>query len=206
MEAITVLQLLALPAGALAVSAFARRMDWNVPLLLVLAGLIASILPFVPEYELSPEIVLFVFLPPLLYSAALDSSYLRLRDVKRPVMLLSIGLVLFTTAVVGWVTYLLVPELTIPAAIAFGAIVAPPDAVAAVAVGRKLGLPRRGHDRADRREPVQRRHRADRLPGRDRGDRGRRGDIPHRGRAVPVRGGRRPGHRARHRLRRGLRS
>ncbi|GLX94248.1 Na+/H+ antiporter [Herbidospora sp. NBRC 101105] len=143
MEAITILQLLALPAGALAVSALARRMDWNVPLLLVLAGLIASILPFVPEYELSSEIVLFVFLPPLLYSAALDSSYLRLRDVKRPVMLLSIGLVLFSTAVVATVTYLLVPELTIPAAIAFGAIVAPPDAVAAVAVGRKLGLPRR---------------------------------------------------------------
>jgi CPA1 family monovalent cation:H+ antiporter len=135
------LQLLLVAAGAIAVSAMARRKGWPAPLLLVAAGLLAS--PLVPAVPLDPELVLFVFLPPLLYSAALDSSYLRLRDVKRAVLLLSIGLVLFTTAVVGLLVHLLLPDLPLALAFALGAIIAPPDAVAAVAVGRRLGLPRR---------------------------------------------------------------
>lgn len=135
------LHLLLVAAGALTVAAVARRKGWPAPLLLVLAGLLVS--PLLPVVPLDPDLVLLVFLPPLLYSAALDSSYLRLRDVKRPVALLSIGLVLFTTLVVGWVVHLLLPDLALAAAFALGAIVAPPDAVAAVAVGRRLGLPRR---------------------------------------------------------------
>ncbi|MFG1706798.1 cation:proton antiporter [Nonomuraea sp. M3C6] len=134
------LQLLLMAGGAIAVAAVARRKGWPAPLLLVAAGLLVS--PLVPAVPLQPELVLFVFLPPLLYSAALDSSYLRLRDVKRAVGLLSVGLVLFTTAVVGLVVHLLLPELALPLAFALGAIIAPPDAVAAVAVGRRLGLPR----------------------------------------------------------------
>ncbi|MEO3857339.1 Na+/H+ antiporter [Acrocarpospora sp. B8E8] len=143
MDAISALQLLLLPAGALAVAGFARRMDWSAPLLLVLAGLIVSVIPGVPEYNLSPEIVLLVFLPPLLYSAALDSSYLTLRDVKRPIALLSVGLVLFSMLAIGLTAYAMIPGLALAAALALGAIVAPPDAVAAAAIGRKLGLPRR---------------------------------------------------------------
>ncbi|MEU7852585.1 Na+/H+ antiporter [Nonomuraea sp. NPDC049141] len=135
------LQLLLMAAGAVAVSAVARRKGWPAPLLLVAAGLLVS--PLVPGVPLDPDLVLYVFLPPLLYSAALDSSYLRLRDVKRAVALLSVGLVLFTTAVIGLVVHLLLPELSLAAAFALGAIIAPPDAVAAVAVGRRLGLPRR---------------------------------------------------------------
>ncbi|MEV6980513.1 Na+/H+ antiporter [Sphaerisporangium sp. NPDC051017] len=147
MDVTTVLQLVLLPACAVAVAAFARWRGWSVPLLLVLAGLviglIAARVPGMPEYELDPEIVLFVFLPPLLYSAALDSSYLRLRDLRRPVALLSVGLVLFSAAVIGLLTYAMVPGLPLAAAFALGAIVAPPDAVAAVAVARRLGLPRK---------------------------------------------------------------
>ncbi|GIH27374.1 Na+/H+ antiporter [Acrocarpospora phusangensis] len=143
MDAISAVQLLLLPAGALAVAGLARRLNLSAPLLLVLAGLVVSVIPGVPEYSLSPEIVLFVFLPPLLYSAALDSSYLRLRDVKRPVMLLSVGLVLFSMLAIGLTAYALIPGLALAAALALGAIVAPPDAVAAAAIGRKLGLPRR---------------------------------------------------------------
>ncbi|HEX4813461.1 MAG TPA: Na+/H+ antiporter [Nonomuraea sp.] len=135
------LQLLLVAGGAIAVAAVARRRGWPAPLLLVAAGLAVS--PLVPAVPLDPELALYVFLPPLLYSAALDSSYLRLRDVKRAVALLSIGLVLFTTAVVGLVVHLLVPSLPLALAFALGAIIAPPDAVAAVAVGRRLGLPRR---------------------------------------------------------------
>ncbi|WP_188187394.1 Na+/H+ antiporter [Nonomuraea sp. SYSU D8015] len=141
MSPILGLQLLLVAGGAIAVSAVARRRGWPAPLLLVAAGLLVS--PLVPAVPLDPELALYVFLPPLLYSAALDSSYLRLRDVKRAVALLSIGLVLFTTALVGMVVHLLVPALPLPLAFALGAIIAPPDAVAAVAVGRRLGLPRR---------------------------------------------------------------
>ncbi|MBN6054344.1 Na+/H+ antiporter [Nonomuraea sp. RK-328] len=141
MNATTGLQLLLVAGGAVAVAAVARRRGWPAPLLLVAAGLIVS--PVVPAIPLDPELVLFVFLPPLLYSAALDSSYLRLRDVWRPVALLSVGLVLVTAAAVGMAVHLLLPELPLAAAFALGAIVAPPDAVAAIAVGRRLGLPRR---------------------------------------------------------------
>ncbi|MFI7633658.1 Na+/H+ antiporter [Nonomuraea sp. NPDC049400] len=135
------LQLLLVAGGAIGVAAVARRRGWPAPLLLVAAGLLVS--PLVPAVPLQPELVLYVFLPPLLYSAALDSSYLSLREVKRPVALLSVGLVLFTTAVVGLVVHLLLPALPLALAFALGAIIAPPDAVAAVAVGRRLGLPRR---------------------------------------------------------------
>ncbi|WP_182877015.1 Na+/H+ antiporter [Microbispora sp. H10670] len=143
MDTSTALQFLLLPAGALAVAALARWRDWSSPLLLVVAGLAASYLPGVPDYSLDPHIVLLVFLPPMLYSAALDSSYLRLRDAARPVGLLAVGLVLMTTVVVGFVTHAMVPQLPLAAAFALGAIIAPPDAVSAVAIGRRLGLPRR---------------------------------------------------------------
>lgn len=141
MDQVSAVRLLAVPIVAIAVAAVARRRGWPAPLLLVPAGLVLS--PLVPGYELDPELILLVFLPPLLYSAAIDSSYLRLKAVRRPVALLSVGLVLFTTLVVGWVTHLLLPALPPAAAFALGAIVAPPDAVAAVAVARRLGLPRR---------------------------------------------------------------
>ncbi|SDH45316.1 Na+/H+ antiporter [Nonomuraea jiangxiensis] len=135
------LQLLLVAGGSVAVAAIARRKGWPAPLLLVAAGLLVS--PLVPGVPLQPELVLYVFLPPLLYAAAFDSSYLRLRDVKRAVTLLSVGLVLFSTVAVGLLVHLMLPDLNLALAFALGAIIAPPDAVAAVAVGRRLGLPRR---------------------------------------------------------------
>ncbi|MBP2705714.1 Na+/H+ antiporter [Microbispora sp. RL4-1S] len=143
MDTSTALQLFLLPAGALAVAGLARWRGWSAPLLLVLAGLVVSYVPGVPDYRLDPHIVLSVFLPPMLYSASLDSSYLRLKDVRRPVGLLAVGLVLLTAFVVGFVAHALIPGLPFAAALALGAIVAPTDAVSAVAVGRKLGLPRK---------------------------------------------------------------
>ncbi|GAA4584323.1 Na+/H+ antiporter [Planotetraspora phitsanulokensis] len=143
MDISTALQFLLLPAGALAIAGVSRRQGWSAPLLLVVAGLVASFVPGMPAYELDPEIVLSVFLPPMLYSAALDSSYLRLRDVKQVVGLLAVGLVLFNTVAIGLVAHMLIPGLPLAAAFALGAIVAPTDAVSAIAVGRKLGLPRK---------------------------------------------------------------
>ena len=86
--------------------------------------------------------MLFVILPPLLWSAGLESSYVAMRRNIRSIGLLAIGLPLATTFAVGVVAFHTVPELTIAAALALGAIVAPPDAVSAAAIGRRLGLPR----------------------------------------------------------------
>ena len=137
------LALIGLLAGSFAVTALARRFGGSPPLVLVVVGLAVSFVPGLPDYEIDPELVLLLVLPPLLYSAALDSSYLRIRDEKRAIGLLSVGLVLFTTVVVGLAAWWLVPGLPLAAAFVLGAVVAPPDAVAAAAVGRRLGLPRR---------------------------------------------------------------
>ncbi|MGI8694706.1 MAG: Na+/H+ antiporter [Geodermatophilaceae bacterium] len=137
------LPLLALLIGAVAVAALARRYGVSAPLILVVAGLGVSYLPGVPDYTLDPDVALLLFLPPLLYSAALESSYVGIRANVRPIGLLSIGAVLFTTALVGLTVYALLPDLGMPLSFALGAIVAPPDAVAATSIGRRVGLPRR---------------------------------------------------------------
>ncbi|MEU6079503.1 Na+/H+ antiporter [Streptomyces sp. NPDC047108] len=133
--------LLLLVAASAAVAGAARRTPVPPPLVLVAVGLAASFLPGVPDYTLDPDIVLPLVLPPLLHVAALDSSYLDLRAQVRHVLLLSVGYVLFSTVVVGWVVHTMVPGLSLTAALVLGAIVAPPDAVAATAVARRIGLP-----------------------------------------------------------------
>jgi CPA1 family monovalent cation:H+ antiporter len=138
-----VMPLLLLVAGSAAVAAAARRTPVPAPLLLVAAGLAVSYVPGVPGYTLAPDVVLPLVLPPLLYTSSMESSYLDLRAYKRPVALLSVGYVLFATVVVGWAAYLVVPGLPLPAALVLGAVVAPPDAVAATAVARRVGLPSR---------------------------------------------------------------
>ncbi|MFF2651292.1 Na+/H+ antiporter [Streptomyces sp. NPDC058045] len=137
------LPLLLLVAGSTTVAGLARRTPVPAPLLLVTVGLLVSYLPGVPEYRLAPGVVLPLLLPPLLYTAAADSSYLGLRAHLRPVALLSVGYVLFATFAVGWAAYLLVPDLPLTSALVLGAVVAPPDAVAATAVARRIGLPSR---------------------------------------------------------------
>jgi monovalent cation/hydrogen antiporter len=137
------LPLIALLVGALGVTAVARRIGASPPLVLVLAGLAVSFVPGVPDHQLDPDLILLVVLPPLLYSAALESSFLSIKANLSAITSLAVGLVLFTTFVVGLVAHLLLPELPLAAAFVLGAVVAPPDAVAAVAVGRRLGLPRR---------------------------------------------------------------
>ncbi|MFC5139152.1 Na+/H+ antiporter [Actinomycetospora rhizophila] len=128
---------------ALGVTALARRFSFSAPLVLVVLGLAMSFVPGVPTVPLDPDLVLFLVLPPLLYSAALESSTLRLRENLRRISQLAVGLVVFTTAVVGVAAWLLVPELPLASALVLGAVVAPPDAVAAASIGRRLGLQRR---------------------------------------------------------------
>lgn len=137
------LQLIALVAVSAVIAAAARRTPVPPPLLLVTAGLGAAYLPGVPSYVLDPHVVLPLLLPPLLHMAAVDSSYLDLRANLRAVGLLSVGYVLFATLAVGYLAYLFIPDLPLTAALVLGAVIAPPDAVAATAIARKLGLPSR---------------------------------------------------------------
>ena len=133
---------LALVATVTAVAGLARRFNLSAPLLLTLVGLVASFLPFVPEVHLSSEVVLVGLLPPLLYAAAIRSSLVDFKENRRPIAFLSVGLVIFTALGVGLVTWWLLP-VPFAAAFALGAVVAPPDAVAATAIARRIGLPRR---------------------------------------------------------------
>jgi len=141
------LPLIALVIASLAVTALCRRWGLGPPLPLVLAGIAASAIPGVPDFSIEPDVVLALVLTPLLYSAALDSSYLGFRANLRQIGLLAVGLVIFSTVVVGLVTWWVAPGLglvlPLGSALVLGAVVAPPDAVAAIAVGRRLGLPRR---------------------------------------------------------------
>ncbi|MEU0985158.1 Na+/H+ antiporter [Streptomyces sp. NPDC005953] len=137
------LPLVALIAVSAVIAGAARRTPVPPPLLLVTIGLIAAYVPGVPDYTLDPHIVLPLLLPPLLHTAALDSSYLDLRANVRPVALLSVGYVLFATVSVGYLAHQLIPELPLTAALVLGAVIAPPDAVAATAIARRLGLPNR---------------------------------------------------------------
>ncbi|MEU5788877.1 Na+/H+ antiporter [Micromonospora purpureochromogenes] len=124
-------------------AALARRLGVLAPILLVVLGLALSYLPGFPQVRLDPNLVLVGILPPLLYVAALETSVPAFRLNLRPILLLAVGLVLFTAFVVGTVVYLLMPNLPYAICLALGAVVAPPDAVAATAVARRVGLPRR---------------------------------------------------------------
>ncbi len=143
MTATQALALLLLIVGSCAIAAMARRRGVAAPILLVLTGLAASYIPGVPEFRLNPDLVLFAVLPPLVYTTALESSYLNLRDNVRTLALLSVGLVLFTALAVGGAARLEVPGLPLAAAITLGAILGPTDAVTTASIGRRLHLPRR---------------------------------------------------------------
>jgi monovalent cation/hydrogen antiporter len=137
------LSLAALAAVVITVAALCERFDLPAPIVLVALGAGGSFLPFVPEVHLTSEVVLVGLLPPLLYAAALQTSLVDFNNNRRAILLLSIGLVAFTTAGVAVVAYYVIPAITWPAAFALGAVVAPPDAVAATAIGRRIGIPRR---------------------------------------------------------------
>lgn len=120
----------------------AERVRVAYPIFLVLAGLAIALVPGMPEISLAPDIVFIVFLPPLLYKAAWETSWRDFRFNLRPILLLSIGCVVFTTVGVAALAHYLV-GLSWPLGFLLGAIVSPPDAVAASTVARRVGLPQR---------------------------------------------------------------
>lgn len=117
---------------------------WQVPypIVLVIGGLVLGLVPGIPEIELDPDLVLLIFLPPLLYSGAFFADLNALRQDTRVISLLSIGLVLATALVVGTVAHFAF-DLPWAVSIALGAIVGPTDPVAATTILRRLGIPRR---------------------------------------------------------------
>jgi monovalent cation/hydrogen antiporter len=136
-DLVATLIIAALAAGA------ASRFGLSAPLVLTALGLVLSFVPGMPSLELEPEIVLIGILPPLLYATAIRTPYVDLRRNRRPIALLSIGLVVATALAVAVVVRMVLPDIPFAVALALGAVVAPPDAVAASAVARRVRMPRK---------------------------------------------------------------
>ena len=134
--------LAALFVSVAGLNTLARWLSIPYPIPLVLGGLALGLVPGLPEIELDPDLVLVIFLPPLLYAAAFFSDLRALRDGVRAISLAAIGLVLLTTGAVAVIGHEVL-GLTWPLAFALGAIVSPTDPVAATAIMRRIGAPRR---------------------------------------------------------------
>lgn len=126
-----------------AVTGVVGRLGWSAPVALVVVGGAVSFVPGVPQVEVQPELILYGILPPLLFAAAVRTSVIDVRARRDSILLLSVGLVAFTVVTVGFATFALVPAITLAAAFAFAAVVAPTDAIAVTAIAGRLGLPRR---------------------------------------------------------------
>src|SRR3954453_12788859 len=138
----TIQILLLLLAVLVLAAVIARRLNTAPSIVLVIAGVALALIPGLPRVELAPELVLLVILPPLIYSAGVAMSWREFRFNLRPIALLAFGCVVFTTCAVAVAAHYV---LGLPWAVGFliGAIVAPPDVVAPLAIARRLGLPRR---------------------------------------------------------------
>lgn len=134
---------LGLLAVVAVLAAIGRRISLPNPIAFALGGLLLALVPNVPKVGLSPSLVLIVFLPPLIYAAAQDTAWAEVKEHARPILLMAVGLVLITMVAVAAITHALMPGLPWAAALTLGAIVGPPDAVAAKAIADTLRLPRR---------------------------------------------------------------
>jgi Na+/H+ antiporter len=143
MPHLTIIFAIAFAALVVALTALARRLPIPTPILQVGAGLLVALIPGVSIPQLQPEVVFFVFLPPILWAAAFFTSLREFKADIRSISYLAVGLVLATSAAVAIVARFLMPGLPWPVAVALGAIVSPPDAVAAAAIVSRLPVPRR---------------------------------------------------------------
>ena len=125
------------------VSAIARRFHLSQPIALLLVGMIISLIPQIPDVNLAPDTVFFIFLPPLLYVDAFNTPWRELRNVGEVISFQAIVLVLITVALVAVAIHAVVPGMPWAAAFAFGAIVSPTDAVAVAAISKDVILPKR---------------------------------------------------------------
>ncbi|MDB6034234.1 MAG: Na+/H+ antiporter [Verrucomicrobiales bacterium] len=132
-----------LMAAVAGLAQLARKIEIPGPILFVVGGVLLGFVPGLPKVHLDPDLVFFLFLPPLLYPAALFTSWRDFRANLRPILLLAVGLILFTTLAVGLLAHYFIPDLPLAAAFVLGAIISPTDAIAATAIAHKLRLPHR---------------------------------------------------------------
>jgi CPA1 family monovalent cation:H+ antiporter len=125
------------------VALVAQKLRVPYPILMVVGGLLMGLIPGFPRIRLNPEVVFLFFLPPLLFPAALFTSWRDFHANLRPISLLAVGLVLFTTVSVGWLAHYFIPGLPLAVGFVLGAIISPPDAIAATAIADRLHVPRR---------------------------------------------------------------
>ncbi|MEO2091694.1 MAG: cation:proton antiporter, partial [Gemmataceae bacterium] len=128
-------------AAVVALGVVARWLRLAYPILLVVGGLVLSLQPWAPRYELPPQVIMLVFLPPLLYAAAFNTEWRAFRTQLRAISLLAVGLVAFTTVLVAAACHYLL-NFPWPVGFVLGAIVSPPDAVAATAITQRIRVPR----------------------------------------------------------------
>ncbi|PPG29205.1 sodium:proton antiporter [Pseudoclavibacter sp. RFBB5] len=126
-----------------AVAAVAPKLGVAAPILLVIVGIGVGYLPGVPDFEFPPELILTIVLPPILYSAAVNVPLTDFRRNLRSITGLSVLLVIISAFGSGLLLFALLPDLNFAAAVALGAVISPPDAVAATSIGKRLGLPPR---------------------------------------------------------------
>lgn len=136
-------QLLLVMTGALVIAAIAHLRGLQAGIVTVTLAAAISFIPGLPRLELDPELILGVVIPPLLYSATLNFSFFAFLKNLRSILGLGVGLVVFTTIVVGFLTSWIAPELGLAGAFVLAAVVSPPDSVTTVSHGREIGLPRR---------------------------------------------------------------
>lgn len=142
MSSVVVITLIIL-LGAVFSVVVSAKLGLPLEVLLLLQSLAVSFIPGLPVIQLKPDLVFFIFLPPILFYAAYFTSWRDFKANRRPIALLAIGLVLFTAVAVAAVMKLLIPSMPWPVGFILGAMVSPPDASAATAITRKLGVPRR---------------------------------------------------------------
>ena len=133
---------LVLLATVIGLEVLARRIALPSPFLLLPAGILLGYVPRFPHLSLDPDLVMNVFLPLLVYAGSALGSWVAFRKNLQPIMLLSVGCVLFTTGIVAAVVHRFIPGFGWPAAFVLGAIISPPDEVAAISIARRLGIPK----------------------------------------------------------------
>src|SRR5712675_1490782 len=137
------LLVISLLLGIALLTILSNKLRISYPILLVMAGLLISLVPGIPFITLNPDLAFLIFLPPLLYAAAWNTSWIDFWKWKRPIILLAFGLVIITSAVVALVSHAIIPGFTLALGFLLGGIISPPDAVAANSVLSGLKVPKR---------------------------------------------------------------
>lgn len=138
-----ILLVISLLFGIAILTMISNKLKISYPILLVISGLLISMIPGVPAISLHPDLVFLIFLPPLLYAAAWNTSWKEFWKWKRPISLLAFGLVIFTSATVALVSNAIIPGFSLAFGFLLGGIISPPDAVAATSVLQGLRVPKR---------------------------------------------------------------